>query len=109
MKLTALLMLMVLLSGCSWFVKEPEVKYITKTEYVTIELTDTLRATCKTTPPVDIPIYMAYTPEEREAYLVDYSIALMGDNRNCDQLRGKIVEVIDSTNKLYKEESHAGD
>lgn len=103
MKVLILLTMISVLTGCQLFTKEPEVKYITKTEYVTIDLNKTLRQSCKTSAPIEVEKYMEFNLEEREAYLTDYSISLIGDVAICNQLRAKVIEVIDSTNELYKE------
>jgi len=103
MKVLFATLLILILSGCGLFTKkEPEKVYITKTEYVTVTIADSLRAKCKHTKPIPIEEYMSLTPIEREEYLTDYSIELLGNIKDCETQKNKVIQTVDKTNELFK-------
>lgn len=104
MKKLFIFLLVTIVSGCSVFTKqEPEVKYITKTEYITVSVPNKFRSNCQATRPMEPIQYVSMTRDQREEYLTDYAITLLGELRNCDKTRSGIIDLIDKNNSLQKE------
>lgn len=106
MKLLLIVLLLLTLSGCGLFSKkEPEKVYVTKVEYVKVNVPSPLRKNCVKTRPMSVNDYMSLTPIEREEYLTDYSIQLLGNLKDCEALHTGTILLIDQTNELYKDKS----
>lgn len=89
------------ITGCS-FIKEKPV-YIVKHEYVTYELPKGLTTRCKPIKPMDVNKYMSLTKDERETYLTNYTIMLLGELKKCDSKVQSIESYISKYNTLVKE------
>lgn len=85
------------LIGCA--VKETE--YITKVEYeyVTYDIPKNLTTRCVPPKPIEIDKYNNLSPHERETYLTNYSITLLGDIKKCDNKIKSIVRYINEMNQ----------
>lgn len=92
------------LTGCSLFTtKEPEKVVVKEIQYVKTEVPESLLTDCVPDKPISKPEYMVLTPVEREQYLTDYSISLLGVINICNgQLKG-IRKIVDQVNKPVKE------
>lgn len=101
----ALLGLIILsLSGCGLFSKkEPEKVYVTKTEYVKINIPKDFRNNCKVTPPLKPEAYIELSQIEREEYLTDYIVTIFGEFKICNTTRKKVIELVDKNNELFKD------
>lgn len=89
-------------TGCSWF-KKPDPIYITKTEYISVTIPDGLKTQYRPKAFISVDEYMSLSQEEREAYLTDYTIELMGTLSVCNRQNTGVVRLVDETNALYKE------
>lgn len=102
MKHVIMMLLAIVLVGCgSMSKKEIEKEYVT--EYVTVTVPKDFRKRCKATKPIEPTEYVSMTPQQREEYLTDYAITLLGDLRDCDKTRSGIIELVDRNNNLYKD------
>lgn len=101
----ALLGLIILsFSGCGLFgKKEPEKVYVTKTEYVKINIPKDFRNNCKVTPPLKPEAYIELSQIEREEYLTDYIVTIFGEFKICNTTRKKVIELVDKNNELFKD------
>ena len=104
MRVVLIALLTMTLSGCGLFAKkETEKIYITKTEYIRIDVPKDFRKTCSVTPPLKAEDYMVLTTIEREEYLTDYVINLYGNIEVCNSVRSGVIEIIDKNNELFKD------
>lgn len=104
MRIVLLCLIILSLSGCGLFSrKEPEKVYITKTEYIEVNIPKSLRGDCKVTPPLKPDSYLELSQIDREEYLSDYIITIFGEFRVCNTTRKEIIELVDRNNKLFKD------
>lgn len=83
------------LSGCG---TKPVYKELTVTEtkVVKFELASTFTEPCVAERPVDTQTYLAFKPHEKEQYLTDYSIKLLGVIKDCNNKLKRIREKVDT-------------
>jgi len=102
MKHVIMMLLVMSLVGCGIMSKkETEKEYVT--EYVTVNVPKDFRVRCKATKPISPNEYIVMTLQQREEYLTDYSITLLGDLRDCDKTRSGVIDLVDRNNNLYKD------
>lgn len=76
-----------LLGGCAF--NKPEKVVVTETVYITPDVPKSLVKPCVAEKPMAPEAYLVLAPVEREQYLTDYSIGLLGVINNCNgQLKG---------------------
>lgn len=98
-----LVMLMMVVIGCAG--RKPDHIITTKYEYVTYQLPLRFVNGCKVTKPMTVDEYSILTLEERETYLANYSISLLGDIKKCDNKIKGIMKYIDEVNKMAEEDN----
>lgn len=82
-----------------------EVEYVTKIEYeyVTYDIPKNLTTSCIPTKPIDVDTYLTMSNEEKENYLTNFSIKLMGDVKKCDNKLKSVVRYINEMNKTHQQ------
>lgn len=99
MKNVILIGAILLLTGCSIFQKEPEKIYVTETKFVTPEVPKSLTDPCVADRPFKSDQYLKLTPVEREQYLTDYSIGLLGVINVCNKKLSGINKILTEAKK----------
>jgi len=73
----------VMLAGCITLPERERI--VVKTDTVVADIPETLLLPCSESPPPDKVAYMAADLPTKESYLVDYSLDLTKDLRECDE------------------------
>lgn len=102
MRTIILFILFILITGCAS--RKPDHVITTEYEYVTYQLPTRFISGCKPSKPMDVKTYSKLDLKERENYLANYSISLLGDLKKCDNKIKGIVKYIDEINKMAGEE-----
>lgn len=102
MRTFILISLVMLVIGCAN--RKPDHIITTEYEYVTYQLPVKFASGCKVTKPMKVDDYSILTLEERENYLANYSISLLGDLKKCDSKIKGIIKFIDEVNKMAEQE-----
>jgi hypothetical protein len=66
---------------------------VQETKVIKEKLPPSLLTACLPKAPVTKELYMAYKPYEREQYLADYVVNLLGSLKDCDNKISKIREL----------------
>lgn len=99
MKITLIVMLTILMSGCSTLFGKPEPVIEVRYQEIPYNVPKAFFNDCDATRPISKDRYMRLTPLERETYLSDYSVFLLKDLKNCDDKVKSIKDYLDKRDK----------
>lgn len=89
-----------MLTGC--VTPKKELVYVTEYEYVVYDIPKQLTTPCRPGKPIDIDTYSNLSDEEKQTYLTNYIVTLMGDLKKCDNKVRSIDRYIKDINAISK-------
>lgn len=96
-----LLVCIALLSGCS---TEPQIKTVYETKYLHTEMPSEVTAKIAPTAPIDIESYIAMSVAQREVYMADYILDLLGSVATCNNKLATVESVIATQKGVQSED-----
>jgi hypothetical protein len=89
-----------LIVGCA---SKPQERVVIKSEIKVVKIPESILTPCEVTAPPAKAVYLALTPQKKEAALTDYILDLHRDLRLCNIQVKKIKEFQDKELNAFKE------
>lgn len=100
MKYLLLVPALLLISACA---SKPVTEYVYVKEAIELQVSKPLTTKCVPDKPIDHKTYSDLTSEQREVFLSNYIIGLLGSLKKCDIKREGILKQVNTHNQLALE------